>query len=227
MEQSEPGYGYVSLGGGGTITPQTIKPETLFRLLAEYEEMGISWDDEKRLAIELLNSALVETSLNARFLNMMFMFESLAVQEQRPQPIVDLVNSFIETTKLNAREIEDGISKDIYDTIISQLGNLKNDSINKSLQKVALEIAPNSKYMNLSADNFMRYCYNKRSNLAHGGNIGMSNEDQMKMVIELQKLSIDAIVHICKLKKITLFPEDIGPPNINMNIGPHAVVPAS
>lgn len=114
------------------------------------------------LAFSLFHGALFQPTADGRFLLLVMAVEALIEPARRSAETVNYVDSIIAQTR--TAHISDGEKE----SILSSLGGLRNESISKSGQRLALSRLGGQLYDKRTAAEFFSYAYRLRSNLVHG-----------------------------------------------------------
>jgi hypothetical protein len=119
-------------------------------------ELSPEFSSKQSLALELYSLSHFESSLRARFLTLISSVECLSSPEQKGESVIAHLDNLIDMTKQSLQCPE-------TDSIISQLGDLKKESISSSCRKLI------ARYLGQDAAKLFNNCYDIRSKLVHKG----------------------------------------------------------
>ena len=118
---------------------------------------------KERLALEVFHASFFQQSIDARFLLLVTAIEALIETRQKSNEAVNHINNLIQLTiKSNS------LDKQEKDSLVGSLGSLRQQSISQAGRELAATKLGERTYMNLSASEFFRRCYDIRSRLVHG-----------------------------------------------------------
>jgi Apea-like HEPN len=128
------------------------------------EHDGGSWDRQKTIAYRLVHLALVDSNSETRHIQLVTAVETLLREQDRPQPVLDALENFVEDVK-RWPDSEDS-EKELKKRITEILKNDKEESINRAgSEQVAAMLA--GEYFDKSAGAFFKHAYDLRSRLVH------------------------------------------------------------
>jgi hypothetical protein len=119
--------------------------------------------ERERLSLELFNTSFFQKSNEARILLLVAAIEALLEPSPRSSAAASHVESMIAATS-NSEILSSGEK----DSLLGSLNWLRNESINKTGRKLAVDNLKDRTYMDKVAPSFFSYCYNLRSRLVHG-----------------------------------------------------------
>lgn len=127
-------------------------------------DLSKNFNKKLSLAFELYTSHFFESSIHARFLQLISIVECLAKQERQKKNIINHLERLICLSKNELSEAKD-ISDKEMDYFIERLHNLKRESIAVACRNLI------QKYLGNEEAATFKNCYNVRSQLVHDGSI--------------------------------------------------------
>ena len=121
-----------------------------------------SLTEQDLVAYSLFNGALFQPSADGRFLLLVMAIEALIEPARRSEATVNHVDSMIAQTR--SAQIPGGEKE----SLLSSLHGLRNESIGKAGQCLAVNRLTGRLYDELTAPEFFSYAYRLRSDLVHG-----------------------------------------------------------
>jgi len=119
---------------------------------------------KEELALELYGASYFEHSDRARFVMLVTSVEALLDPGERPEEELKVVADFRSSVKKDTN-----LSKVGRDALLNSLGDMRRRSIGRAGRELASERLGQRKYMERSAANFFRECYDIRSKIVHEG----------------------------------------------------------
>lgn len=118
---------------------------------------------KERLSLEFFHASFFQQSIDARFLLLVTAIEALIETRQRSDEAVKHVDHLIQLTHES-----NSLDRKEKDSLVGSLRWLRQQSINQAGRELASTKLGGRTYMNLSASDFFRRCYDIRSRLVHG-----------------------------------------------------------
>lgn len=211
VEQVEPGYDYITLSMKGHVNFSPFSADGFINLINRVANKKIELDEHKALILELYNAGFFEAQLRTRFLTWIMMLETIGKSNDNSSEIIN----FVDHLSAEARKFEKGCTN-VFDlkaitSIKSQLGFMKYESIRSRLQRIAMEAAGKELLMGLKTDDFIKKCYDVRSDLVHNGTPKkMSENDFAILVSETQRLAILVIRKMLGMEEVNIEKSDLG-----------------
>jgi hypothetical protein len=153
-------------------------------------------DTDLEMILELYNLSQSNVKIEVRFLLLVICIETFIKKRDKSifEKIInnilnsELLQDLVKDNKLN--EKDEGILR-------SQLGNIKNESIKKSVENLIIQYLYDKKYYDMESIDFIKQVYDARSKFTHEGKLIFDNnciDDNFKVVVELDKLVKDLIM---------------------------------
>ncbi|MEX0990068.1 MAG: hypothetical protein WD206_07210 [Actinomycetota bacterium] len=171
----------ISFTGGYVSSPLNQFTDLLIH---ELTSRGVLAGDLS-LAIDLYFLTDHEASDRARFLNLVTAVEVLSTREDRPETLIDLIDSFIAQTNLHISTAPESDAESAR-SLVGSLQDLKKESIGSAIRGVVKRHIPDGEYFDgKPAGRFASDCYDARSDLSH---IGRSATEISAVYGELRRL---------------------------------------
>lgn len=210
VEQVEPGYDYITMSMKGHVNFAPFSTNGFVNLINRVANRKIELDEHKALILELYNAGFFEGQIRTRFLTWILMLETIGKSNDNSEEVVN----FVEHLLSEARKFEQSCTNDSdlksINSIKSQLGFMKYESIRSRLQRLAMEATNGKSLMEMKTDVFIKKCYDVRSNLVHSGTPKIPENDFIMLVNGLQELSILVIRKMLGYEKINIEESDLG-----------------
>jgi hypothetical protein len=138
--------------------------------------------DKEILCLELYGASHFESSVRASFLTLVLAIESLLEPAKRSEETIKHVDLLIKLTNDYC-----SLSSAEKSSINGSLQWLYQDSISKSLKKLALKYLQHKEYSGLSSQKFISKCYELRSNLVHSGKL---KDEKVNLSVYTSQLNV-------------------------------------
>lgn len=176
---------FVNFTGDGKV----LRPiETFVQNILQAVDMDLELTEKETLGFELYGLSHFEAGERARFLTLVTAIDSVTESKARSSEAVDLVDRFINLTH------DSGLSKPETDSMVDNLGYIKQESISKTGRDFVDSFLGNEEYGGETAKNFFQRCYTARSQLVHNGKVSDDTDDVRSLVDELDRLVGDLLV---------------------------------
>jgi hypothetical protein len=162
--------------------------ETFVQNILKAVDMDLELTEMETLGFELYGLSHFEAGERARFLTLVTAIESVTESKARSSEAVDLVDRFISLTR------DSGLSKPETDSMVDNLGYIKQESISKTGRDFVDSFLGNKDYGGETAKNFFQRCYTARSQLVHTGRVSDDTYNVRSLVGELDRLVGDLLV---------------------------------
>lgn len=175
-----------SASGVGLVSPATT--ETFTQSILEHSDLESELDEKSLLALELYGASHYERSDRARFLTLVLAAESM-LEPLKREPVV---RAFVESLILSTKGSE--LPESERQSLLGSLNWLRNESISRSLKRLAQQYVPEKSYKSLSAEAFVLECYRVRSKLVHTGRHDLSGPSLGVLAAHLNVFLSDVLV---------------------------------
>lgn len=192
------GQGYVTPSSlnGLVVYPQGVKvhrvsvdfsshggptSEQFQKVFVKSFDLSMNLNDRLKLAFELYNSHYFETSIHARFLQLITTIECLSEPRKQPDLIVSHIQNIISSSEQHLGTLE-GLSNDDRKYFLQRLDQLKQESISSACRNLV------HKHLGTDAVKIFNDCYKIRSKITHKGRTP-PNSDLLDHYFKLDQLT--------------------------------------
>ncbi|WP_316364429.1 HEPN domain-containing protein [Candidatus Thiodiazotropha sp. CDECU1] len=185
--QDVPTY-FFSVHGAGIVNPRDMEffSNELNRTITRHKSINA----KVKLAMELLSFSFFDRSSRSKFLTLISATESLIEPCSRTGESIAHVNQLIDLTKNSTLPDSEKSS------IINSLKWLLDESISRSLKKMAEIHLPDNTYSDLKAPKFIIKCYTARCDLVHKGYVQEDEYDINLLAANLSAYLKDMVTKI-------------------------------